>query len=173
MRMHVWDMQSPAGKIQFSLTDQGGLSALGFADHWERLAHRVERRFGDVAWKSEQGTTNVHAALGAYFDGRRDAFDQIELELLGTDFQRKVWQALCAIPYGETRSYQQLATAIGQPNAIRAVGTANGANPVSIAVPCHRVIQTGGALGGYAGGLDRKRWLLNHEAAGRFKLSTE
>lgn len=102
--------------------------------------------------------------LHDYFAGTRQTFD-VQLELGGTDFQRQVWQALCDIPYGETRSYGQIAESIGRPGASRAVGLANGRNPVSIVVPCHRVIGASGDLTGYGGGLDRKRALLELERA--------
>jgi methylated-DNA-[protein]-cysteine S-methyltransferase len=100
--------------------------------------------------------------LGEYFDGVRREFD-LPLRLEGTAFQRRVWAALLTIPYGETLSYGELAKRIDNPNASRAVGLANGRNPISILVPCHRVIGADGSLTGYGGGLDRKRWLLAHE----------
>ncbi|MDF2155213.1 methylated-DNA--[protein]-cysteine S-methyltransferase [Vibrio sp. CAU 1672] len=97
--------------------------------------------------------------LGEYFAGQRSHFD-LPLAATGTDFQMRVWQALTTIPYGETWSYQELANAIGNPNAVRAVGLANGKNPISIVVPCHRVVGKSGKLTGYAGGVERKRRLL-------------
>ena len=100
--------------------------------------------------------------LSEYFAGDRTDFD-LDLAPSGTDFQRKVWTALSQIPYGTTESYGQLALRIGQPTASRAVGLANGRNPIAIVVPCHRVIGSSGTLTGYAGGLERKRWLLEHE----------
>ncbi|MCV7088573.1 methylated-DNA--[protein]-cysteine S-methyltransferase [Mycobacterium interjectum] len=100
--------------------------------------------------------------LGAYFAGELTDFD-IELELRGTEFQRRVWRALLTIPYGETRSYGEIAEQIGAPGSARAVGWANGHNPIAIVVPCHRVIGAGGSLTGYGGGLDRKRTLLDLE----------
>ncbi len=100
--------------------------------------------------------------LEEYFAGERHAFD-VPIAPRGTGFQERVWRALLAVPYGTTWSYGELAHAIGRPNASRAVGTANGANPISIIVPCHRVIAASGALTGYAGGLAAKRWLLDHE----------
>jgi methylated-DNA-[protein]-cysteine S-methyltransferase len=106
-------------------------------------------------------------ALGAYFAGRCDALDGLDVELNGTPFQRTVWSALRAVRSGTTCSYSELARRIGAPSAVRAVGAANGANPVAIIVPCHRVIGANGTLTGYGGGLDRKRWLLEHEAAQR------
>ena len=100
--------------------------------------------------------------LGEYFDGERREFD-IELDLVGTAFQRRVWEALLTIPYGETRSYGEIAELISSPGAFRAVGLANGRNPIAIIVPCHRVIGANGSLTGYGGGLERKQVLLEHE----------
>ncbi len=100
--------------------------------------------------------------LAEYFAGERQEFD-LELKMVGTDFQKRVWEALLEIPFGETRSYGQQARRIGLPDAPRAVGAANGQNPISIIVPCHRVIGANGALTGYGGGIERKRWLLAHE----------
>lgn len=102
--------------------------------------------------------------LDEYFAGTRTAFD-LPLRAAGTTFQRQAWQALCAIPFGETRSYAQQARAVGRPTATRAIGAANGRNPIAIIVPCHRVIGSDGSLTGYAGGETVKRWLLNHEGA--------
>lgn len=101
--------------------------------------------------------------LQDYFNGRRQAFD-LPLAFNGTAFQRQVWAALLAIPYGETRSYRDIAVQLGNPAAVRAVGAANGRNPISIIAPCHRVIGSSGALTGFAGGLGAKQWLLAHEA---------
>jgi methylated-DNA-[protein]-cysteine S-methyltransferase len=101
--------------------------------------------------------------LGEYFDGRLTAFD-LPLSLDGTDFQRSVWGELVKIPFGERISYGELARRVGRPGSARAVGLANGRNPVSIIVPCHRVVGSDGTLTGYGGGLDRKAWLLDHEA---------
>jgi methylated-DNA-[protein]-cysteine S-methyltransferase len=108
----------------------------------------------------------VRRQLEEYFAGRRQAFD-VPLSMPGTDFQQTVWAELRRIPYGETISYGELARRVGNPAASRAVGSANGKNPIPIIVPCHRVIATGGKLGGFGGGLDTKRWLLSHEAAFR------
>jgi methylated-DNA-[protein]-cysteine S-methyltransferase len=106
----------------------------------------------------------LSSALAAYFAGDLAAIDGLPLaEAIGTPFQRAVWGALRAIPCGETRSYGEQARAIGRPSAVRAVGLANGANPICIVVPCHRVIGSTGALVGYGGGVERKRWLLAHE----------
>jgi len=107
---------------------------------------------------------DVVAQLDAYFAGELLEFD-VAMDMEGTDFQRRVWAGLCDIPYGETISYGELAGRVGNPNASRAVGLANGRNPVAIIVPCHRVIGADGSLTGYGGGLDRKVWLLDHERA--------
>jgi methylated-DNA-[protein]-cysteine S-methyltransferase len=103
--------------------------------------------------------------LSRYFGGELDAIESVGVELNGTEFQKRVWQALRRIPAGSTLSYAEVARRIGDRTAVRAVGAANGANPVAIVVPCHRVIGSDGALTGYGGGLDRKRWLLEHEHA--------
>ena len=100
--------------------------------------------------------------LSAYFTGHRREFD-VPINPQGTPFQKQVWTALCLIPWGETCSYAEIARMIGRPNAVRAVGAANGRNPISIIIPCHRVISSKGTLTGYAGGLDTKAWLLTHE----------
>lgn len=117
-------------------------------------------------WRQSRTALTDMAAdqLREYFAGERRAFD-LPLDAAGTDFQRSVWRALCAIPYGETRSYRELAEAIGNPSAVRAVARANGANPLSIVVPCHRVIGADGTLTGYAGGLEMKARLLALEGA--------
>ncbi len=110
---------------------------------------------------------NVHldqltTELEEYFAGERTEFD-VAMVVEGTEFQKKAWKALCDIPYGETRSYGTQAKALGDPKACRAVGAANGQNPIAIVIPCHRVIGTSGKLTGFGGGLDKKRWLLDHE----------
>jgi methylated-DNA-[protein]-cysteine S-methyltransferase len=117
----------------------------------------------DAAWRRSDTTfTEVREQLTEYFAGERRQFD-IPLKLTGTPFQRRVWRELAEIPFGETITYAQLAQRIGQPTASRAVGHANARNPVSILVPCHRVIGSDGKLTGYAGGVDNKRWLLDWE----------
>lgn len=117
----------------------------------------------------------ARAALDAYFSGNLTALDAVEVEMHGTAFQRRVWDALRRIPAGTTSSYGALANTIGEPTAVRAVGAANGANPIAVIVPCHRVIGANGSLTGYGGGLDRKRWLLAHEArhSGLFRMAED
>jgi methylated-DNA-[protein]-cysteine S-methyltransferase len=113
--------------------------------------------------RARRPVADVRAALSRYFAGEITAIDDIPVELNGTDFQKRVWQGLRRIPAGSTLSYAGLARRIGEPAAVRAVGAANGANPVALVVPCHRVIGSDGTLTGYGGGLERKRWLLVHE----------
>jgi methylated-DNA-[protein]-cysteine S-methyltransferase len=116
-----------------------------------------------AGWAQDQdGFTGVVEQLEAYFAGELTEFD-VELDMEGTAFQRRVWQALLAIPYGQTRSYGEIAAQVGAPGAARAVGLANGHNPIAIIVPCHRVIGASGSLTGYGGGLDRKKTLLDLE----------
>lgn len=151
-------MSSPLGELNFTGTEEG-LTAVWFdAEH-----HRPDRG----SWsRDDLHFAAVRRQLQEYFAGTRQVFD-LPLAPQGTAFQQQVWAALCAIPFGETRSYGEQARSIGNENAVRAVGLANGKNPIAIIVPCHRVIGAKGTLTGYAGGLERKRWLLAHEAAGR------
>jgi methylated-DNA-[protein]-cysteine S-methyltransferase len=109
--------------------------------------------------------------LREYFSGQRRRFD-LPLDFRGTDFQRQVWSSLLSIPFGETRSYLEVARSLGNPAAVRAVGAANGRNPISIIAPCHRVIGTGGDLTGFGGGLEAKAWLLAHESPQRDLLAS-
>jgi methylated-DNA-[protein]-cysteine S-methyltransferase len=119
----------------------------------------------EASWQRDDSVFQaVREQLGAYFRGRLRDFE-LAIRMAGTPFQHLVWEGLRAIPYGETISYAELARRIGRLGASRAVGSANGRNPISIVVPCHRVIAADGTLGGYGGGLDRKEWLLQHEAA--------
>uniref|UniRef100_UPI0026140DA4 methylated-DNA--[protein]-cysteine S-methyltransferase n=1 Tax=Halomonas sp. TaxID=1486246 RepID=UPI0026140DA4 len=113
--------------------------------------------------RPNEHTETCKTQLGEYFQGNRKDFD-LSLDAAGTDFQRQVWQALTTIPYGETRSYAEIAEGLGRKGAQRAIGMANGRNPIAIVVPCHRVIGSDGRLTGYAGGIGRKQWLLAFEA---------
>lgn len=147
-------IDSPIGPITLA-GDGGKLSHLLMLNH----SHAPDQ----AAWRGDDTAfPDVVDQLGAYFAGELTEFD-LAYELAGTDFQRRVWAALLTIPYGETRSYGQLAAQIGSPAASRAVGLANGRNPISIIVPCHRVIGSNGSLTGYGGGIDRKRTLLDLE----------
>lgn len=124
----------------------------------------LRREKPDLPEDSSPVLEQASRELIEYLEGRRRHFD-VKLEPHGTQFQKRVWDALLRIPYGETRTYGELAREIGEPGAVRAVGTANGRNPLCIFIPCHRVIRTGGGLGGYSGGLPVKRELLRLEGA--------
>lgn len=154
MRHTIVDSQ--VGPLTLVAGDDGVLTGL----YLEHQRHRpVESSFGD---RDDAPFAGVAGQLAEYFAGQRREFD-VDLAFSGTPFQRTVWQELRRIPYGETVSYRELAERIGRPTAARAVGLANGRNPVSIIVPCHRVIGSAGGLTGYGGGLDRKRHLLEFE----------
>jgi methylated-DNA-[protein]-cysteine S-methyltransferase len=152
-------IESPVGDITIA-GDDDAVTALRMDDHAPPQPGRERGARDDRAFQ------NVVDQLDAYFAGELTDFD-VTLRLEGTEFQRRVWAGLLEIPYGETESYGGLAARIGRPTASRAVGLANGRNPVAIIVPCHRVIGSNGALTGYAGGLDRKRTLLDLERARR------
>ena len=148
---------SPIGPLTLVASD-GVLTGLFMDDQRHRPG---DDRFGA---RDDRGFDAVIAQLAQYFAGERTAFD-LPLAVEGTGFQKQVWNALCDIGYGTTISYGELARRIGNPKASRAVGLANGRNPVGIIVPCHRVIGASGSLTGYGGGVERKRWLLDHERA--------
>jgi methylated-DNA-[protein]-cysteine S-methyltransferase len=135
-----------------------------FDDHFERVAARARSRHPGP-WVA--GESDAAAALRRYVDGDLHALDDLVVDAGGTPFQRRVWDVLRGIPAGSTRTYAEVAALAGSPGAVRAVGTANGANPVWVIVPCHRVVRTDGAVGGYGGGTDRKAWLLAHEGVDR------
>ncbi len=150
-------MESPVGKLKLVASDTGLVAVLWQNDRPNRvrLAELVEDDQHPVLLKAER-------QLREYFAGERKEFS-VPLDMRGTDFQKNVWEALLAIPFGETRSYGQLAKQLGNPNATRAVGAANGRNPLSIIVPCHRVIGSSGSLTGFGGGLETKAHLLDLE----------
>ena len=135
------------------------------AIEWKDCAARMERRLRGARIVTPRTPSDARRTLERYFAGELAAIDALALAAEGTPFQRAVWQALRAIPAGTTASYGALARTLGRPEAARAVGAANGANPIAVVVPCHRLVGAGGALTGYAGGLARKRWLLDHERA--------
>ena len=144
-----FDYRSPVGLLRAAGSGDA-LHSLLFAGSGARL-------------QSGADPLDLRVRLDQYFEEGVDTFVEVNVVARGTAFQNLVWKALRAIPYGETRSYGEIASALGMPKASRAVGHANSLNPVAIIVPCHRVIGTSGKLTGYAGGLDRKRWLLDHE----------
>ena len=154
---------SPVGDIRLVSDADGGLRALDFDGHDDRMQRLLRLHYGEVVLSAGPAPVAVTQALSAYFEGDLAALDAVPTTTGGTDFQRAVWVALRDIPPGETMGYGQLAARIGRPSASRAVGAANGANPVAIIVPCHRVIGASGSLTGFGGGLARKAWLLEHE----------
>ena len=160
-------MATPIGELYVEASERGVCKAL-FVDKMSDKPNAELCEDPSVCRHLDEAVMQ----LDEYFNGKRKEFD-LQLDMIGTDFQKQIWQALSDIPYGEHCSYGDLAKAIGNPKSVRAVGAANGRNPVSIIVPCHRVIGKNGALTGYAGGLARKQWLLNLEAPAMASLDLE
>lgn len=158
-------MPTPMGEAVLVTDADGFLRAFDWTTHEARLMTLLRRQNPPTQLQPRTAPHAIRANFEAYFGGRLDALGAVPWRTGGTEFQRSVWTALCSIPVGETLTYKGLAQRIGRPAAIRAVGLANGANPVAIVVPCHRVIGSDGSLTGYGGGLDRKHWLLSHEGA--------
>jgi len=160
-------LRTPIGDM-LALDSGEGLCALEFTGPKKRLT-RLEVRLGrwfpphEIADRETPTIVGTRTWLDAYFAGATADISPLSLDMRGTAFEQRVWAALCAIPPGETTSYGAIAKALGSVEASRAVGAANGANPIAIIVPCHRVIGSSGSLTGYGGGLDRKTWLLEHE----------
>jgi len=153
---------SPVGDIVVACKGDA-LCALEFADAEHRMTAWLKRRFGDFERIEASDPAGVCTRLGNYLLGDLDALDDIVVDGGGTEFQRRVWKGLLRIRAGKVVSYQGLAERLGMPTSVRAVARANALNPISIVVPCHRVIGSDGSLTGYGGGLRRKRWLLEHE----------
>jgi len=150
--MEMFYLQSPLGVLKIE-GDSSGISLINYtATDIPQENNKIPKNLGSCV-----------AQLKEYFNGNRERFD-LKLHLIGTKFQKKVWNELLTIPYGKTKSYQQIANQLGDPKVIRAAASANGKNPISIIIPCHRVIGSDGSLTGYAGGLHRKKWLLEHES---------
>lgn len=170
-RLHLLTetLTTPIGTLTILSDEQGCLRAVDWIDCEHRMRQLLARHYGpDGVMLTPAAELSRHASsLAAYFEGNLHALASLPIATGGTPFQRRVWNALREISPGETMSYAALARRIGQPTAVRAVGLANGANPVGIVIPCHRVIGANGSLTGYGGGLHRKRWLLNHEKQGR------
>lgn len=163
MRLLLEKRPSPLGPLLIVSDENAALRALDFADYEPRMHKLLRTHYQTYELTPAATPAAITQALDAYFDGDFKALSGIRVATGGTDFQREVWQVLRNIPAGETRSYGQLAMQINRANASRAVGLANGSNPIAIVVPCHRVIGASGKLTGYAGGLARKRWLIDHE----------
>ena len=156
-------LPTPIGVMLLVTDDRARLRALDWDDHEERMRRLLRLHYGAGHTLRAGSARSVRASLEAYFAGELGAIDRVPVETGGTPFQREVWAALRRIPAGDTMSYGALAARIERRSAVRAVGRANGANPVGIVVPCHRVIGADTSLTGYGGGLERKRWLLHHE----------
>lgn len=166
MMFALESLPSPIGEMLIVTDAADRLRALDFADFEPRMRRLLRLHYGqEVELADRPAPSPARRALEAYLAGELSALDDLAVETGGTPFQRQVWAGLRQIPLGQTLSYAGLAQRIGRPKAVRAVGLANGANPVGIVVPCHRVIGASGALTGYAGGVERKAWLLRHEGA--------
>jgi methylated-DNA-[protein]-cysteine S-methyltransferase len=163
MRFQLGRLLSPIGTILLVTDDEGALRSLDFSDYEPRLHRLLRLHYGAYALEQAAAPGSVTQPLTDYFEGNLNALEMICVATGGTAFQRDVWATLRRIAAGTTTTYGQLAAQLGRAGASRAVGLANGANPVAIVVPCHRVIGASGALTGYGGGLARKRWLLDHE----------
>ncbi|MET0497081.1 MAG: methylated-DNA--[protein]-cysteine S-methyltransferase [Steroidobacteraceae bacterium] len=158
-------LPTPIGELLILNDDRQRLRAIDWSDYETRMQRLLRLHYGASGYTLTAATTaseNYHG-LAAYFSGELRAIDSLSVATGGTPFQRSVWAALREIPAGRTISYGALATQIGRAKAVRAVGLANGSNPVGIVVPCHRVIGADASLTGYGGGIERKRWLLEHE----------
>lgn len=163
--LHLDRLDTPIGTALLVHDAGGALCALDWTDYEARLAGSLRRFFGNAPLIDATAPIAIRDGLTRYFTGELTALDAISCRIPGTPFQNRVWTALRQIPAGTTRSYGALAAELGTPAAMRAVGHANGSNPLSVVVPCHRLIAASGALTGYGGGIARKRWLLRHEGA--------
>jgi len=164
-RLRLDRLATPIGETLIVTDDAGILRAFDWADREPSMARLLRLHYGSAVLEPGAAPSHVRRLLRRYFEGDLEGLAAIEWRTGGTPFQRAVWTALTAIAPGETLSYGALAAKLGWPSAVRAVGMANGANPISVVVPCHRVIGADGSLTGYGGGIERKRWLLNHEGA--------
>ena len=162
MNLMFDELDTELGSIAL-VCHEARLIALEFEDFKARMTAYLTARFGEFRLVSVADPLGITSRLRDYFGGNFAALEDVAVDPFGTDFQRAVWRALRDIPVGQTISYGQLAARVGKPSASRAVGMANSKNPIGIVIPCHRVIGANGTLTGYAGGLERKRWLLAHE----------
>jgi methylated-DNA-[protein]-cysteine S-methyltransferase len=164
MELQIDRVPSPIGLVLL-VADDTSLVSLDFEGYEARLHALLAKRYGSYRLTPAANPLGASTRIEAYFAGKVAALDDIPVDPGGTDFQREVWRGLRRIRSGTVMSYGQLAASLGRPSASRAVGYANSLNPVAIVLPCHRVIGSNRALTGYAGGLERKRWLLTHERA--------
>jgi methylated-DNA-[protein]-cysteine S-methyltransferase len=156
-------LETPIGTALLVTDSDGVLRALDWEDYEQRMKDLLRLQVGAVALKAALAPKDLRVALSGYFKGDLDRLITIRWRVAGTPFQQRVWHALPKIPAGTTMSYGALAAKLKAPRAMRAVGHANGSNPISVVVPCHRLIGANGSLVKYGGGLERKRWLLQHE----------
>jgi methylated-DNA-[protein]-cysteine S-methyltransferase len=164
MLLHYDEYQSPIGHILFA-SDGEAICALDFSGYETRMQSLLAKRYGATEFRRASDPLNLQQSLRDYFSGNLHAFDRTPVRTGGSAFQELVWKTLRTIPAGSTWTYGQLAHELNRPTSARAVGHANSLNPVAIIVPCHRVIGASSSLTGYAGGLHRKQWLLQHEGA--------
>jgi methylated-DNA-[protein]-cysteine S-methyltransferase len=164
---------TPVGEFFIVADQEGNLRAAAWTDHEGRMRESLRLQYGENGFRAEaaRDPNGLTSAISAYFAGELAAIENLPVRTAGTPFQREVWTALREIPCGKTVSYRQIAERIGRPTAVRAVGLANGSNPICVVVPCHRVIGANGSLTGYGGGIERKRWLLDHESKARPQLA--
>jgi methylated-DNA-[protein]-cysteine S-methyltransferase len=167
LRFSMNRIRTPIGQMLILADADENLRAVDWVDHEARLHRLLRLHYGPNGFRLEhtRNPNPLTEALSRYFAGELEAIRALSVQTAGTAFQREVWRTLRDIPCGTTVSYAQLAHRIGRPAAVRAVGLANGSNPVAVVVPCHRVIGADGSLTGYGGGIERKRWLLEHENA--------
>ncbi len=166
LRLLMDRITTPIGEMLIVADESGTLRAIDWKEYESRIWHSLQLHFGENGFTLEDARdpNGLTTTVSRYFAGELTVIDKLPVEAGGTSFQREVWRALRNIKCGTTISYGELARRIGRPQAVRAVGLANGSNPVPIVVPCHRVIGANGSLTGYGGGLNRKRWLLEHES---------
>lgn len=165
MKLYIQHIDTPVGKMKVGATDQGiVLFDFEYRRMIDAIMKRIFKGLGSEEYveKTHPHIETLKQEIQEYFDGARKEFS-VPLYLIGTDFQKRVWQGLLNIPYGDTRSYEQQSLFLGDAKAIRAVAGANGENGIAIIIPCHRVIGKNGSLTGYGGGLPKKKWLLEHE----------
>jgi O-6-methylguanine DNA methyltransferase len=171
MRLQLERYSAPISQLLLVTDEDGVLRAVDFANYDSRMHRLLREHYGTYTLAKGGAPKAIVRAFDNYFDGKLEALNGVRTATAGTPFQRTVWQALRNIEPGTTTSYGQLAADIGRAGASRAVGAANGANPIAIVVPCHRVIGADGTLTGYGGGLTRKEWLLQHERATAGKVA--
>ena len=159
-------IKTPIGEFMIAADRDGNLRAANWTEYEDGMRRSMRLHYGENGFTLEPARNpgGLSDAIRSYFAGNLAAIDKLPVQTAGTDFQREVWRALRKISCGTTISYGELATRISRPKAVRAVGLANGSNPVGVVVPCHRVIGSNGSLTGYGGGIERKRWLLQHES---------